>query len=175
MFLYFERNISWDFDELAAISLSLSHCITVFVSISSLKAMVSNSFPQAYRTVSSAKLQISVSFMKRRKSLIRTCKRISPNIDPDGTLKIIIWSIHLRTSRLLPVVFSAKDNFVLSLNCFCQLRMSLALQLSNHGWHSHKLLISPLIMFQQFPQTHQDTFAIFREGLWGHIEYCTLS
>ena len=36
IFLYFERNVSWNFDGLATISLSLSHCITVFVSSSSL-------------------------------------------------------------------------------------------------------------------------------------------
>ena len=89
IFLYFERNISWNFDRLVTISLSLSHCIALFVSISSLKEMVSNSFPQAYRVVSSAKLQISVSLMKRSKSLIKTLKRIGPSIDPCGTPKII--------------------------------------------------------------------------------------
>ena len=53
--------------------------------------------------------------------------------------------------------------------------MPLALQLSNHGWYSHKLLISGLIMFQQFRQMHQGIFAIFREALREHIEYCNLS
>ena len=66
MFLYFERNISWNFDGLATISLSLSHCIALFVSISSLKEMVSNFFPQGYRVVSSAKLQISVFYEKKQ-------------------------------------------------------------------------------------------------------------
>ena len=89
MFLYFERNISRNFDGLATISLSLSHCIALFVSISSLKEMVSNSFPQAHRVVSSAKLQISVSLMKRSKSLIKTLKRIDPSIDPCGIPRII--------------------------------------------------------------------------------------
>ena len=63
--------------------------IAVFVSISSLKEIVSNSFLQGYRIVSSAKLQISVSFMKRSKLLIRTLKRIGPNIDPCGSPGII--------------------------------------------------------------------------------------
>ena len=89
IFLYFERNISWNFDGLATISLSLSHFIALFVSISSLKEMVSNSFPQAYRVVSSAKLQISVSLMKRSKSLIKILKRIGPSIDPCGIPRII--------------------------------------------------------------------------------------
>ena len=79
MFLYFKRNISWNFDGLATISLSLSHCISVFVSISSLKEMVSNSFPQAYRVVSSTKIQI----------LIKTLKRTGPSIDPCGAPSII--------------------------------------------------------------------------------------
>ena len=61
--LYFERNIGWNLNELANISLSLSHYIAVFVS--SLLVMVSESFPQAHKIVSSTKLQISVSFMKR--------------------------------------------------------------------------------------------------------------
>ena len=43
--------------------------------------------------------------------------------------------------------------------------MPLALQLSDHGWHNHKLLISPLTMLQQCCQKHQDTFAIFGEDL----------
>ena len=89
MFLYFERNISWSFDELATISLSLNHCIALFVSISSLKEMVSNSFPRAYRVVSSAKLHISISFMKKSKSLIKTLKRIGPSIDSCGIPRII--------------------------------------------------------------------------------------
>ena len=89
MFLYFKRNISWNFDGLATISLSLSLSISVFVSISSLKEMVSNSFSQAYKVVSSTKLQISVSFMKRSKLLIKTLKRIGPSIDPCGAPRII--------------------------------------------------------------------------------------
>ena len=89
MFLYFERNISWNFDRSATISLSLSHCLAVFVSTSSLLEMISKSFPQAYRVVSSAKLQISLSFMKRSKSLIKTLKRIGPSIDRCGTPRII--------------------------------------------------------------------------------------
>ena len=51
--------------------------------------MVSNSFPQAYRVVSSAKLQISVSLMKRNKSLVKTLKTIGPSIDPYGIPRII--------------------------------------------------------------------------------------
>ena len=82
MFLYFEWNISSNFNGLATISLSLSHCIAVFVSNSILKEMVSNSFPRAYRVVSSAKLQIYFPFMERNKSLIKTLKRIGPSIDP---------------------------------------------------------------------------------------------
>ena len=57
MFLYFERNIK-----------TLEHCITLFVSSSGLLEMASKSFPQACSVVSSAKLHISVSFMKRNKS-----------------------------------------------------------------------------------------------------------
>ena len=71
MFLYFEINISWNFNGLATISLSLSHFVAVYVSISSWLEMVSKSFPQACRVDSSAKLQITVSFMKRSKSLIQ--------------------------------------------------------------------------------------------------------
>ena len=88
-FNVFERNISWNFDRLAIISLSLSHSIAVLVSISSLKEMVSNSFPHAYRVASSVELQISVSFMKKSKSLTKALKIISPSIDPCGTPKII--------------------------------------------------------------------------------------
>ena len=74
MFLYFGRTIIRNFDGLATISLSLNDCIAVFVSIFIFKEIVSNSFPQGYRVASSAKLQISVSFMKRSKSLIKTLK-----------------------------------------------------------------------------------------------------
>ena len=88
-FLYFDRNISWNFDGLATISLSLSHCISLFVSISSLKEMVSSSFLQAYRVVLSAKLQIPVFLMKRSKSLIKTLKKIDCSIDPCGAPRII--------------------------------------------------------------------------------------
>ena len=70
----------------------------MFVSSSSLLEMVSKSFPQAYRVVSSAKLQISVSFIKRSKSSIKTLKRIGPSIDPCGTPKIIS-NIQLRMSQ----------------------------------------------------------------------------
>ena len=89
MFLYFERNISWNFNGLATISLSLSHFVAVYVSISSWLEMVSKSFPQAYRVDSSAKLQITVSFMKRSKSLIKVLKRIGPSIDPCGNPRMI--------------------------------------------------------------------------------------
>ena len=57
----------------------------MFVSSSKLLEMVSKSFPQAYKVVLSTKLQISVSFMKRGKSLIKTLRRIDPSIDPCGT------------------------------------------------------------------------------------------
>ena len=89
MFLYFEINISCNFDGLATISLSLSHCIAVFVSSSSLLEMIYNFFAQAYRLVLSAKLQVSVSFMKRSKSLIKALKRIGLSIDSCGTRRII--------------------------------------------------------------------------------------
>ena len=55
------------------------------------------------------------------------------------------------------------------------LLMVVALQLSNHGRHSNKLLIGPLIMLQEFRHAFKDTFGIFREGLQEHIEYCTIS
>ena len=61
----------------------------MFVSSSSLLEMVSKSFPQEYRVALSAELQISVSFMKRNKSLIETLKRIGPSVDPCGTPMII--------------------------------------------------------------------------------------
>ena len=60
----------------------------MFFSSYSLKQMVSNSLPQAYRVVSSAKLQISVHFMKKQ-TLIKALKRIGPSIDPCGTPRII--------------------------------------------------------------------------------------
>ena len=78
MFLYFERNISRNFDGLAIISLSLRHCIALFVSISSLKEMISNSFPQAYTVVSSAKLQISVSLMKKKQVIDKNIEKDWP-------------------------------------------------------------------------------------------------
>ena len=77
IFWYFERNMSQNFDELATISLSLSHYIAVFVSISSLLEIVSRSYPQAYRVVLSAKLQISIYFMKRSRSLIKHWKGLA--------------------------------------------------------------------------------------------------
>ena len=52
--------------------------------------------------------------------------------------------------------------------------MWLALQLSNHDWHNHKLLIGPLKMFQKFCQTHQDIYAILGEDSYGHIKYSIL-
>ena len=75
MFLYFETNISWNFDGLVTILKSLGHCITVLVSSSSLLEMASKSFPQGYSVTSSGKLHIAVSFMKRSKSLTKTLKR----------------------------------------------------------------------------------------------------
>ena len=51
--------------------------------------MASKSFPQAYRVVSSLKLHISDSFMKRSKSLIKTLKRVGPSIDPSVKPRII--------------------------------------------------------------------------------------
>ena len=75
--------------------------------------------------------------------------------------------------QLLPFVAFEKGSFVWGLYYFCQ--MSLALQLSNHGWHNDKFLISPLTMFQQLCQTYHNTFATFGEGLWKHIEYFNLS
>ena len=84
----------------------------MFVSISSLKEMVSDSFPQAYRVASSTKLQISVSFMKRRKSLMKTLKRISPRIDPCGASNTISnHSLKDEPTVTLVAVFG-KDNFV---------------------------------------------------------------
>ena len=109
MFFYFKRNISGNFDGLATISLSLSQCIVVFVSSSSLLKMVSKSFPQAYRVVSSPKLQISLSLMKKSKSLIKTLKRIGLSIDPCGTP--IIISNHSLNDEPTFVVFG-KDSFV---------------------------------------------------------------
>ena len=148
---YMNTNIKGHFQ--ICISVPLSHCISVFVCISRLMEKVSNSFPQAYRVVSPAKLQICVSFIKRSKLVIKTLKRIGPSIDPCVT-------IHLRTNQLLCFLVFGIDNFVWVLKCFRQLHIPLALQLPNHDWHSHKLLISPLTVFQQFRQTHQETFAI---------------
>ena len=83
----------------------------MFVSISSLKELVYNSFPQAYRVVSSTSLQISVSFMKRSKSLMKTLKRIGPSIDPYGQPRTI--SNHsVKDKPTLPFVVIGKDNFV---------------------------------------------------------------
>ena len=89
IFLYFQRNASWNFDGLATISLSLNHFMAVFISSSSLLEMASKSFPQTYRVVSFTKLQSSFSFIKRSKSLMKTLKRIGPSIDPCGTPRII--------------------------------------------------------------------------------------
>ena len=85
--------------------------MAVFVSTSSLLETVFKSFPQTYRVESSAKLQISVSFMKRNKSLIKTLKRIGPSIDLCGSPRII--SNHsLEDEPTLPFVFLGKDSFV---------------------------------------------------------------
>ena len=51
MFLYFERNISCNFDGLTTISLSLSHCIAVFVTSFTLLEMVSKFLPTACASV----------------------------------------------------------------------------------------------------------------------------
>ena len=102
--------------------------------------------------------------MKRIKSLIKTLKRIGPAIYPCGTPRII--SNHsLKNEPTFTVCFFGKDVWVWVLNYFRQPNMLLAFQLSNYGWHSHKLLISQLIVLQEFRQTHQNTFAIFGEGI----------
>ena len=74
--IFFHCFVFWkkhklNFDVLATILLSFSYFIAVFVSNCSLLEMASKSFPQAYTVVLSTNLQISVSFMKRSKSLIK--------------------------------------------------------------------------------------------------------
>ena len=88
MFLYFERNISCNFDGLATFSLSLSPYIALFVSSSNLLEMISISFPQTYRVVSSAKSQISICFFYEKKQIIDKIKRIDPSINPYDTASI---------------------------------------------------------------------------------------
>ena len=87
--------------------------IAAFVSMPSLLEMASKSFPPAYRIVSSTKLKISVSFIKRRKSLIKTLKRIIPSVDLCGNPRII--SNHSLknepTFSAQKVKFSIKDFF----------------------------------------------------------------
>ena len=91
--LYFERNISRDLYELIWRTnyhfIIVKPLIAAFVSIASLLDMASKSFPPAYRIVSSTKLKISVSLIKRRKSLIKTLKRIIPSVDLCGNPRMI--------------------------------------------------------------------------------------
>lgn len=58
-----------------------------FKSSASAKITLTIDFTQAYRELSSAKLQTSVLIIKRRKSLI--IKKKKPRIEPCGTLKRI--------------------------------------------------------------------------------------
>ena len=55
--------------------------MTVLVSISSLLEMKSKFVPQAHKVVSFSRLKVSVSFLKRSKSLIKILKMIGSSID----------------------------------------------------------------------------------------------
>ena len=69
MLLYFERNLSWNFDGLATISLSLSHFVAAFVSSSNLMEMSSKYFQQAYKIVFDHRV-IDIYFFQKKKQPI---------------------------------------------------------------------------------------------------------
>ena len=138
-----ERNLSWNFAGLVAISLSLSHCIAVFVSISSLNEMVSNSFPRAYRVVLLAKLQIFVSFMKRSKSLIKALKRIGPSANPCETPRIIS-NQSLKNDPIFTLCCLWEREFFMNLKLFSPAPYAPSFAIIKYCWHNHKLSISPL-------------------------------
>ena len=82
--------------------------------------------------------QIVKSYHKNTKSLKNTFKRIDPSIDPFSTPRIISNHSLMDKPSFIFVAFG-KDNSAWVSNYFCQLRIPLALQLSNHGWHGQKL------------------------------------
>ena len=143
----------------------ISYHVTIFKSFyclsssSSFLEMASKLFPQASKSCIVRKVKIYVSFMKRSKSLLKTLKRIASNVSLKGEPIFIVFE---------------KRNFLWVLDYFCHLHVTLDLQLSNHGWNSHKLLISPLTTFQQFHQADPNTSVNF-EDLQRHIGHHTLS
>ena len=80
--LFLAKNISGNFFGFATISLLFSQFIAILAYISNVSKTISKSLPHLYKVVPSAKLQTSVSFMKRSKSFMKMLNKISPNIDP---------------------------------------------------------------------------------------------
>ena len=80
--LFLAKKMSLNFLGFATISLSFSQFIAILASISKFSKTISKSLPHFYEVVLSAKLQTSVSFIKRSKSFMKMLNKIGPNIDP---------------------------------------------------------------------------------------------
>ena len=126
--LYLERNLSWNFDGFATISLFLKHFMVSFVSVSSFLEIESKFFQQAYKVVWSVRLQIFVSFIKRRKSLILILKRNGTSIDHRGISWNIFYS-HTPKNELTFTLYNCilEESLGSALNYFHQIRIWLAM------------------------------------------------
>ena len=80
--LFLAKNISRKFLGFGTVSLLLSQFIAILASISNLFEAISKSLPHLYKVVSSAKLQTSVSFIKRSKSFMKMLDKIGPKEVP---------------------------------------------------------------------------------------------
>ena len=63
-----------------------------------------------YKVVPSAKLQTSVSFIKRSKSFMKMLNKIGPNIDLEGHVEQLL-AIRSCKNLFLPAVFFLTNNF----------------------------------------------------------------